>query len=80
MRQTWQDPRLAFGELRLAGNDKPITSLTVRLLHIFREVRADENSIRLCHTFVLSSTIRSQFARQFPPKISVLEASFEEGR
>lgn len=31
MRQTWQDPRLAFGELRLGGSDKPITSLTVRL-------------------------------------------------
>ena len=29
MRQTWQDPRLAFGELRLPGNEKPITSLTV---------------------------------------------------
>lgn len=29
MRQTWQDPRLAFGELRLGGSDKPIKSLTV---------------------------------------------------
>ncbi|CAI4232127.1 unnamed protein product [Auanema sp. JU1783] len=29
MRQTWQDPRLAFGDLRIGSSDKPITSLTV---------------------------------------------------